>query len=75
MAGEWKEYPLGEICSLITDGKHGDCRNEEGSGYYFLSVKDVFDDRLVYDNARQAHAVGTAANAACGAADGYENVV
>jgi type I restriction enzyme S subunit len=50
---EWKVKPLKEICSLITDGKHGDCENEEGSGYFFLSVKDVLDNRLVYDNARQ----------------------
>ena len=53
MAGDWRERSLGELCSLITDGKHGDCRNEAGSGYYFLSVKDVFGDRMVYDNARQ----------------------
>ena len=53
MGSEWREHSLGELCSLITDGKHGDCRNEAGSGYYFLSVKDVFGDRMVYDNARQ----------------------
>ena len=53
MAGEWEKRSLGELCSLITDGKHGDCRNEPGSGFYFLSVKDVFGDRMVYDNARQ----------------------
>jgi len=53
MGSEWREHSLGELCSLITDGKHGDCRNEAGSGYYFLSVKDVFGDRMVYDDARQ----------------------
>jgi type I restriction enzyme S subunit len=53
MAGDWRQYSLEEICTLITDGKHGDCQNEAGSGYYFLSVKDVYDNRLVYDNARQ----------------------
>ncbi|MGH8772560.1 MAG: restriction endonuclease subunit S, partial [Burkholderiales bacterium] len=53
MAGEWQQFTLGELCSLITDGKHGDCENEFGSGYFFLSVKDVFDNRLVYENARQ----------------------
>lgn len=31
----WEEKTLGEVCSLITDGKHGDCENEENSGYYF----------------------------------------
>jgi type I restriction enzyme S subunit len=53
MVTEWKQQSLGDLCSLITDGKHGDCRDEEGAGYYFLSVKDVFDGRMVYDNARQ----------------------
>ena len=53
MVGEWQYFPLGELCSLITDGKHGDCENESESGYFFLSVKDVFDNRLVYENARQ----------------------
>jgi type I restriction enzyme, S subunit len=49
----WTEQNLGELCSLITDGKHGDCRNEDRSGYYFISCKDVKDGRLNYDNARQ----------------------
>lgn len=53
MKGEWQQVTLGGICSLITDGKHGDCRDEADSGYFFLSVKDVLDNRLVYDNARQ----------------------
>jgi len=53
MGSEWQQLKLGEICSLITDGKHGDSTDEAGSGYFFLSVKDVFDNRLVYNNARQ----------------------
>jgi len=53
MPCEWRQFALGELCSLITDGKHGDCEDEANSGFYFLSVKDVFDNRLVYDNARQ----------------------
>ena len=44
---------LQDICNLITDGKHGDCRNEEGSGYYFVSCKDVKDGRVDYTAARQ----------------------
>jgi len=44
---------LGELCSLITDGKHGDCRNEDTSGYYFVSCKDVREGRIHYENARQ----------------------
>jgi type I restriction enzyme, S subunit len=50
---EWKEHKLAEICSLITDGKHGDCANEENSGYYFISAKDVKDGKINYENARQ----------------------
>jgi len=53
MAGEWKQFMLGELCSLITDGKHGDCQADPDSGFYFLSVKDVLNNRLVYENARQ----------------------
>jgi len=49
----WEEQTLGDLCSLITDGKHGDCRNEEGSGYYFISCKDVKDGGIKYENARQ----------------------
>lgn len=49
----WTDRDLGELCSLITDGKHGDCKNEEGSGFFFISCKDVKDGRLNYDNARQ----------------------
>ena len=49
----WSYKTLGDLCSLITDGKHGDCRNEENSGYYFISCKDVRDGRINYENARQ----------------------
>jgi type I restriction enzyme S subunit len=49
----WQERALGDLCSLITDGKHGDCRNEEKSNYYFISCKDIKDGRIIYDNARQ----------------------
>jgi len=44
---------LQDICHLITDGKHGDCQNEEGSGYYFISCKDVKDGWIDYSGARQ----------------------
>jgi type I restriction enzyme S subunit len=44
---------LGDMCSLITDGKHGDCNDELNSGYYFVSVKDLVNGEIIYDNARQ----------------------
>lgn len=44
---------LGDICTLITDGKHGNCVDEEGSGYYFISVKDINNGSIDYANSRQ----------------------
>lgn len=44
---------LGDICTLITDGKHGNCVDEEGSGYYFISVKDINNGSIDYTNSRQ----------------------
>jgi len=44
---------LQETCLLITDGKHGDCQNEEASGFYFISCKDVKDGWIDYSGARQ----------------------
>jgi type I restriction enzyme S subunit len=50
---DWETTTLGEVCSLITDGKHGDCANDDHSGFYFISAKDIRDGRIVYENARQ----------------------
>ncbi|MCX5824627.1 MAG: restriction endonuclease subunit S [Deltaproteobacteria bacterium] len=50
---EWGKYRLQNLCSYITDGKHGDCRNQDNSGFYFLSAKDVSEGRLFYEKARQ----------------------
>ena len=48
-----KVVKLKELTLRITDGKHGDCKNEDGSGFYFVSCKDVFGDIVHYENARQ----------------------
>ncbi len=50
---DWKETTLGEVCCLITDGKHGDCTNENNSGYFFISAKDIFNGKINYKEARQ----------------------
>ena len=47
------EVKLKDITISITDGKHGDCKGQDNSGYYFVSCKDVFDGLIHYDNARQ----------------------
>jgi type I restriction enzyme S subunit len=49
----WVWCRLGEITTLITDGKHGECNNQANSGYYFLSAKDIQNGKLQYENARQ----------------------
>ena len=48
-----EKVTLKDVCLLVTDGKHGDCQNQEASGYYFLSCKDVRDGKLNYEGARQ----------------------
>ena len=50
---EWKKVKLKDITISITDGKHGDCKDQDGSGYYFVSCKDVYDGDIHYENARQ----------------------
>jgi type I restriction enzyme S subunit len=44
---------LGQLATNITDGKHGDCNPENGSGFYFVSVKDLKDGFIDYPNARE----------------------
>ena len=48
-----KETTLGNITVSIFDGKHGDCENEENSGYYFISAKDINDRKICTENSRQ----------------------
>lgn len=50
---EWDIKDLNQITLNITDGKHGDCKNEANSGYYFISVKDIRDGKINYQDARQ----------------------
>jgi len=49
----WEIKSIGDLCDLITDGKHGDCDDQANSGYYFVSVKDLSNGEIIYDNARQ----------------------
>ena len=48
-----KKTTLSAVSLNITDGKHGDCVNEENSGFYFVSCKDVKDGSINYESARQ----------------------
>ena len=49
----WKCDELKNVTLKITDGKHGDCENEESSGYYFISAKDINDRKINTENSRQ----------------------
>lgn len=42
---------LDEICSKITDGKHGGCEVENGTGYYFVGAREIYDGVIHYDTA------------------------
>jgi type I restriction enzyme, S subunit len=53
LTNTWKLERLEDVCSQITDGKHGDCQNEADSGFYFVSCKDVANGKVNYENARQ----------------------
>ena len=47
------EKALAELTLNITDGKHGDCRGKDDSGYYFISCKDIREGQIHYEDARQ----------------------
>lgn len=49
----WEVKSLGEVTTLITDGKHGNSEDEYNSGYYFISAKDINNEIIDYNNARQ----------------------
>ncbi len=53
MNSDQRSVKLEEICAQITDGKHGDCQDEDNSGFYFISCKDVLNGKINYEKARQ----------------------
>ncbi len=50
---DWNVNSLEELTMKITDGKHGDCVDEEGSGYYFVSAKNIRYGKIDFSGARQ----------------------
>ncbi len=49
-----KGYPsktLAELCSKITDGKHGGCETEAGTGRFFVGAREIYDGVVHYDTA------------------------
>lgn len=52
-AQEFAKSTLKELCNKITDGKHGGCTQEAGTGRYFVGAREIFDDEIHYDTAPQ----------------------
>ena len=49
-----KDFPrdvLKNLCTKITDGKHGGCTSEIGTGHYFVGAREIYDDTVHYDTA------------------------
>ena len=42
---------LDDVCNKITDGKHGGCEVENGSGYYYVGAREIYDGVIHYDTA------------------------
>lgn len=42
---------LKEVCYKVTDGKHGGCQVEEGSGYYYVGAREIYDGVIHYETA------------------------
>jgi type I restriction enzyme S subunit len=49
----FQKVKLGAVTTNTTDDKHGDCTNEYNSGYYFISLNNVFSGSVHYTNVRQ----------------------
>lgn len=50
---EFKWDTLKNLCNKITDGKHGGCTQEDGTGRYFVGAREIYDDAVHYDTAPQ----------------------
>ena len=48
---EFKKATLKELCTKITDGKHGGCTQEEGTERYFVGAREIYDNAVHYDTA------------------------
>ena len=44
---------LKNLCNKITDGKHGGCTQEDGTGRYFVGAREIYDDKVHYETAPQ----------------------
>ena len=52
-ARDFTRDSLKNLCNKITDGKHGGCTQEDGTGRYFVGAREIYDDTVHYDTAPQ----------------------
>jgi len=50
---DFKKEILKNLCYKITDGKHGGCTQEDGTGRFFVGAREIYDDTVHYDTAPQ----------------------
>lgn len=50
---QYKIDKLQNVTHFLTDGKHGDCEDEDNSGYYFVSAKCINNWKIDLSLARQ----------------------
>jgi len=47
----WERKTLEDITTKITDGKHGGCEITQGTGYYFVGAREIYDNKIHYHSA------------------------
>ena len=52
-AFNFEKDTLKNLCYKITDGKHGGCTQEDGTGRFFVGAREIYDDAVHYDTAPQ----------------------
>ncbi len=50
---KYKKDYLSNLTLKITDGKHGGCKSENNSGYYFIGATEIYNNKINYDGCNQ----------------------
>ena len=53
----FKRDTLKNLCTKITDGKHGGCTAEKGTERYFVGAREIYDDEIHYEKAPEINIV------------------
>ena len=55
-ASDFEYDTLKNLCIKITDGKHGGCTFEEGTAFYFVGAREIYNDSVHYETAPEISA-------------------